>query len=111
MKISESYAGFLEAEDLPEGKDIEVKIEAVREATAKDKGQDGKPLDKPIVSLVGVKKQWVMNKTNAVIIRRSLGNETDAWINKKITIYRTKCLAFGKTVACIRVREEMNNNV
>ena len=111
MKVSDSFTGFIEAEDLPEGQDIKVIIEGVRKATAKDKGQDGKPLDKPIASIKGKEKQWVLNKTNAKTIRRIYGNEMDAWTGKEITIYRTTCNAFGKTVACIRVREQMNNSI
>ena len=105
MKVSEAYSGFLEAEDIPEGKDIPVTIEAVRLPTNKDKGLDGKVMDKPIVKLAKVKKEWVLNKTNARLIRRQYGNETDSWAGKKIEIYRTTCNAFGKTVACIRVRD------
>ena len=45
MKVSEVFGGFLEAEDLPEGKDVPVTIGAVRESTQDDKGSDGKPID------------------------------------------------------------------
>ena len=107
MKISEEYKGFLEAEDIPEGKEIPVEILSVRRANNKDKGLDGQVLEVPIVKLKSVKKEWVLNKTNARIIRRKLGNETDGWTGKKIIIFRTTCKAFGKTVACIRVKEEV----
>ena len=111
MKVSEAFAGFLEAEDLPQNKDIKVVIRSVRESTNKDKGQDGKNLDKPIVAIEGAKKEWVLNKTNAKTIRRAYGNDMSKWAGMSITIYRTTCNAFGKTVACVRVREEMNNEV
>jgi hypothetical protein len=57
MKVSEAFGGFLEAEDLPDGKDITVTIESVRESGSNDKGTDGKPIDKPILKLKGVKKE------------------------------------------------------
>lgn len=105
MKVSELFSGFLEAEDLPEDKDITVTIESVRQPTAKDKGKDGKQMDKPIVQLAKVQKEWVLNKTNAKLIRRLYGNETDAWQGKPVTLYRTTCNAFGDpNTPCIRVR-------
>lgn len=105
MKVSEMFSGFLEAEDLPEGKEIPVTIEAIRPATKKDLGRDGRALENPIVKLKGVKKEWVLNKTNARTIRRAYGNEMTEWIGKEIQIYRTTCRAFGdNNTPCIRVR-------
>ena len=105
MKISEAFEGFLEAEDIPEGKDIEVTIEYVRESTQKDKGKDGRPIGKPIIKFQKVKKEMILNKTNARSIRRHHGNETGGWEGKKISIYRSKCNAFGDPeTPCIRVR-------
>jgi hypothetical protein len=106
MKVSEAFGGFLEAEDLPDGKDITVTIEAVREPGPDDKGQDGKQLDKPIIRLAKVQKEWVLNKTNAKAIRRIHGeNEMLNWIGKQVVLYRTTCSAFGdKNRPCIRVR-------
>lgn len=107
MKVSEVFDGFLEAEDIPAGKDIPVTIESVREPGPDDKGKDGRQMDKPIVKLAKVKKEWVLNKTNARLIRRQHGNEMDAWSGKKINIYRTTCNAFGDPkTPCIRVRGE-----
>lgn len=34
----------------------------------------------------------------------ALGNETDAWAGKKITLFATKCLSFGEVEECLRVR-------
>ena len=105
MKVSEAFDGFLEAEDIPEGKDIPVTIEAIREPGPDDKGKDGRVMDKPIVKLAKVKKEWVLNRTNARTIRRSHGNEMNEWKGKEITIYRTTCNAFGDPkTPCIRVR-------
>ena len=107
MKVSDIYGSYLEAEELPEGKDIEVTIEAYRLGNANDKGKDGKPItDKAFIRLKNVKKELVLNATNAKTIRRVLGqNEMDDWIGKKITIYRTTCNAFGDAnKPCIRVK-------
>jgi hypothetical protein len=110
MKVSDIYGSYLEAEELPEGKDIEVTIEAYRLGNANDKGKDGKPItDKAFIRLKNVKKELVLNATNAKSIRRALGeNEMDDWIGKKVTIYRTTCNAFGDPkTPCIRVRGKM----
>lgn len=105
MKVSEVFDGFLEAEDIPENKDVTVTIENVRQPGKDDKGKDGRQMDKPIVKFAKVKKEWVLNKTNARSIRRLYGNETDEWIGKQIAIYRTTCNAFGDPkTPCIRVR-------
>ena len=105
MKVSEAFGGFLEAEDLPEGKDIPVTILGVRQSTKDDKGSDGKPIDKPLVQIQNVKKEWVLNKTCARVIRRLYGNDMSEWAGKKVTLHRDVCNAFGKrNVPCIRVR-------
>ncbi len=105
MRVSEVFDGFLEAEDLEEGQDIPVTIQAVRQPGKDDKGLDGRVIDKPIIQLKGAKKEWVLNKTNARHIRRLYGNEMDEWAGKQITIFRTTCNAFGDpNTPCIRVR-------
>ncbi len=50
-------------------------------------------------------KRLVLNKTNARTIAAMYGWEADAWKGKRITLYPTRCDAFGKTVDCIRVRD------
>lgn len=50
------------------------------------------------------RKRLVLNKTNAKVIAKLWGAETDAWIGKRITLFATTCQAFGETVDCIRVR-------
>ena len=49
-------------------------------------------------------KRLVLNKTNAKSIAAVCGNDTEQWIGSKITLYATKCMAFGKQQDCIRVR-------
>ena len=87
-----------------DGADVTVTIESVREAENDDKGRDGKPIGKPIVRFVKARKEWVLNKTNARVIRELYGDKYEGWKGKKITLYATTCPAFGETVACIRVR-------
>lgn len=68
---------------------------------------------KPVVSFVefeqraaqgkGENKRLVMNKTNARLIAKLHGNETNDWVGKRITLWPTQCEAFGATVDCVRV--------
>lgn len=48
----------------------------------------------------------VLNRTNLHRIIRQLGNETDAWKGKQITLYPSETDFNQQTVPCIRVREE-----
>jgi hypothetical protein len=50
-------------------------------------------------------KRLVLNVTCARSIAKLYGPETDAWIGKRITLYETVCMAFGKQTGCIRIRE------
>lgn len=53
----------------------------------------------------GENKRLVLNKTNAKVIAKLYGHETNEWAGKRITLYPTTCMAFGQQVECIRVRE------
>src|SRR5687768_3981483 len=46
-----------------------------------------------------VNKRLPLNKTNAKSIQKLYGSETDDWLGKKITLYPTSCMAFGKEAA------------
>lgn len=103
--VSDAFPGFLEAGDL-DGKSITLVIKSIRDANQKDKGKDGRVIDKPIIEFVGAKKSWVLNKTNAKIIRELYGNAFEDWTDKKIIIYPTVCDAFGKkNTPCVRVKK------
>lgn len=67
-------------------------------------GADGKKQRKPVIWFKDKKKRMVCCKTNAKSIARQHGNDTEAWIGKKIIIYGTTCMAFGQEVECVRVR-------
>ncbi len=99
---------YLKAADL-EGKDVTVTIAAVKKDTLKMKDQTEKV--GYIVSFEGTKtgKMFVLNKTNANVIAAVLGEKrARLWAGKRITLYPTTCMSFGKRVDCIRVRETVN---
>jgi hypothetical protein len=103
MKVSDTSI-YLEAAALE--KDTTVTIAGTRPVGSKDIGTDGKPMSEKsmILSYAGAKKEHVACRTVQKQIRALYGNDTANWIGKKITLYQDSCMAFGKRVQCIRVR-------
>ena len=85
--------------------DVSVEIEKVElgEVQNRDGGKD----KKPIIHFSNAKKPMVLNKTNARVIARLYGNDTDDWAGRTIVLYPTKVEAFGDVTDCIRVRAEV----
>jgi len=95
---------YLAAEEFG-GKDVTL---AIRNVKFDDlKLTDGATERKPIVFFEKTKKKFVLNKTNATTIAKLHGAEARGWAGKRITLYPTTCQAFGKTVDCIRVRDNV----
>lgn len=61
---------------------------------------------KGVVFFNEVGRGLVLNKVNSRTIAALYGIDTDAWIGKRITIYRSETSYQGKTVPCIRVRDK-----
>ena len=103
MKVGEVYVSegkSIKAEDL-QGKARKLKIAGYDTVTF-----DG--AQKVVLQFDGAQKGLVLNVTNAETITQNLGSdEIDEWIGKYITIYPTTTMFSGKTVPCIRVKEEM----
>ena len=79
-------------------------VEMAQVVLGEVQGKNGDATKKPILYFKGAKKGMVLNKTNGKIIAAMYGNDTDAWVEKSITLYATTCESFGDTVDCIRVR-------
>lgn len=62
---------------------------------------------KGVVHLEEFSRAWVLNRTNLKRLIAMLGNETDAWVGKKVSLYPSETDFGGKTVPCIRVRERL----
>jgi hypothetical protein len=86
---------FVKAADL-KGKDMTLTIEKV----VIEELEGDKKETKGIVSFVGAKKNWVLNKTNALCLKAMWGRETDGWIGKRVTLFPT---TFDDE-PCIRVK-------
>ena len=89
---------YIKAEDL-KGKKLKVTIEGYESVKiGKDKEEQ------TVLYLKGQKKQFVLNKTNALAIEEVLGTgEVEEWEHKKIVLYPTRVDFQGKRVPAIRV--------
>ena len=84
------------------GKDVSLTIKGVELADLRM--ADNSTKRKPVLHFGETKKKFVLNKTNANQIAELHGSEARGWVGKRITLYPTTCMAFGKSTACIRVR-------
>lgn len=105
MQISKVFPSkYVAAADL-NGKPVTLTVKSItleEMVTHKDER-----VKKPVVWFERATKGFVMNVTNARTIADLYGDETDAWVGKRITIYPTRVPAFGKMQDCIRVKPEI----
>lgn len=60
---------------------------------------------KPVVWFKGWSKPLALNKTNAKTIASMYGNEVNAWVGKKVTLYPTTTSFGNETgIDCIRIK-------
>lgn len=102
MKLSKVFPSkYLKADDL-EDRDWPVTIKRV---IIEKIGQGEEQQEKLTVYFEELDKGIVCNKTNAITIEKLYGDETDAWVGKRITIYPNYDVQFkGEIVSAIRVR-------
>lgn len=92
---------YLKASDLEDG-DLEVTIDNV---TVEDVGGNGKPEDhKPVATLRGLEKAWVLNRTNAGVLKAAFGGATEGWTGNDILLFPTSVSFSGRMVPAIRCR-------
>jgi hypothetical protein len=102
MNIKQAFpSNYLKTADL-NGSHAAVTIERV-EIEKLGSGRDAE--SKPILYFAGKAKGLVLNKTNANVISKLFGDETDGWIGKKVILYPTETEMGGEIVPCLRVRE------
>lgn len=93
MDYRAAFTGrYLAAPDL-RGRAATVVIERVDLQPVED--EQGNARDRLIVGLVGKKKAWVLNRTNAELIAAMFGPDTDEWIGHAVTI-RAEKVQFGR---------------
>lgn len=84
--------------------DVVVTIKALEFETV---GQKGDEEDKPVLYFREFKKGLVLNKTNCKTIAKLLGDETDDWEGKKITLFTVEVEYQGQQTLGIRVRSRL----
>lgn len=94
---------YLKADDVDElGGEVRAIIKSVKieEMQDPEKGKE----DKPILYFLRVDKGLVLNKTNAMTIAASYGQNTDDWVSKEVLLVTEMVTAFGETKPAIRIR-------
>ena len=103
MNINDTFpstSNFLKKEDLP--KPVKVVIDNV---DLMEFDQDGKTQRKLVLKFKDKEKALACNKTNARIIAAMLGDETDNWVGKEVTLYNDPTVSMGdQIVGGIRVQ-------
>lgn len=100
MKLSEAFpSNFLKADDL-NGKPVTLRIAGV---VIEELGQGKDKERKLIISFAGTEKKLVCNKTNANTISKLYGDDTDMWVNQRITLTPREVDFQGEMKWAIRV--------
>lgn len=97
---------FIGAWDLKE-KDVTITITEVKGGELTAPG--GKKSRKPVIKMKGTDKGFAVNATNGKTIAALYGNHVEAWVGKRITLYKsmTRSPQGGDDVECIRVRPQV----
>jgi hypothetical protein len=103
VKIGSAFPSkYIKASDL---QDQEVTV-VIASCEIEEVGNAQKKEEKPVLYFKDKDKGFVLNKTNAKIIAKLYGDDTDDWIGKPITIYPTEVEFAGEMVESIRVRSK-----
>lgn len=102
MNVTDFYATetkWLKAADLG-GRKHKVVIDSLEIVEFKKDGANNKKVG---IHFANREKGLMLNKTNAGLISRQYGGDSDNWIGQTITIYPTTTDFGGEMVDCIRV--------
>ena len=91
----------LEAADLAG----EEKVVTIKGVDFHDVGEE--KARKGVVYFEEYKRAMVFNRTNLKRVIALYGNDTDEWAGKRLTLYPSETDFAGRTVPCIRVKEEV----
>ena len=106
-KITGDYRQYMDKDfigewDLPENDDLIVEIDHAEVNQVKsERGSE----EKLCIHFKGGYKPLIINATNGGAIKDALGTgKVERWEDKRISLYRERVSAFGKTVMAVRVR-------
>lgn len=94
-------ADYINAAEIPEGKQWTLTITGVKGATLED--EKGKRSGKAVVSFREMDRGLVLAKTNAILIAAMFGEDTEAWKGKRITIHAEMVKVGPDTAPGVRV--------
>jgi hypothetical protein len=101
VKISNAFPSkYLRAADIEEMSGQ--LVYTIRKVVLEEVGQDRQA--KPVVYFRQAQLGLVLNRTNAARLSASLGDETDEWVGKTITLETEQVPMRGQLVNSIRVR-------
>lgn len=92
-----NYFSVADFEDGATFKIVGIDFEEVEE-------QNNKTKKKGAIRLDGVGKPWLCNVTNVKCLVAMFGDETEAWINKRVTLCHERVMAFGEQTLGVRLR-------
>lgn len=95
---------WLTAEDLVEGRDVDVKIEAVMLYPEVTFQGGRKRLNLIGLKFAGKERILGLNATNRKSLNKQFGNIAKGWKGQTITLYVTETQMGGETVKCVRIR-------
>ena len=110
-------ANYIAADDLPDDKEFTWTISAVvaAEVELEYKGKRKKErkliisfakLDEEAKKKGETPKRYMPCKTVARVIGRAFGQDTDQWVGKKLTLFRTRGNYFGEEdMPCVRIQD------
>lgn len=97
MKLSQAFpSSWISVEDVKTPQTLTIYSCEIEEV-----GPDKEP--KLVISFTEREQKLIVNKTNATTISTLHGDDTDDWIGKTITLYRSTANFGGKTMPAIRV--------
>lgn len=88
--------------DLPEGKDMIVRIIEIRQEMV----QNAQGREEKAVAVIEGQKPLILNTTNMKSIAKALGTPyVEEWAGRKVQLYSEKVAAFGEITEAVRVRD------
>lgn len=88
--------------DLPEGKDMIVRIIEIRQEMV----QNAQGREEKAVAVIEGQKPLILNTTNMKAIAKALGTPyIEEWAGRKVQLYSERVAAFGEITEAVRVRD------
>lgn len=106
MSVKTIYGGqYFKAADIPDegivGRITGVRVGKVGESDA---------TEKIILSLSGVDEEYACNKTNALVLAETFGDNEDEWLGRSIRLTRGRTFYKGSMVECITAAAAENKD-